>query len=125
MHHYELARQLLGAPLLDSMYLYLINIILEESSDKILLQGAWEKLIAKGITPDEPVEEPGAQSAESCPCRELEEHIAFLLGIRSPRAGQHLHNARIEMLKAMRSVIDERIEHLSRPGAKGTRIAVD
>jgi hypothetical protein len=56
MHHYELARQLLGAPLLDSMYLYLINIILEESSDKILLQGAREKLSAKGKVKTDPSE---------------------------------------------------------------------
>jgi hypothetical protein len=77
------------------------------------------------IMADKPIEEPGAQSAEPCPCRELEEHIAFLLGIRSPLARQHLRNARIEMLKAMRTVIDERIEHLSRPGAKGAKIAVD
>ena len=74
---------------------------------------------------EEPVVEPGAQSAESCPCRELEEHIALLLGVRSPAARQHLRNARIEMLKAIRAMIDNRIEHLSRPGAKGTRIAVD
>jgi hypothetical protein len=73
----------------------------------------------------EPIVEPDAQSAEFCPCRELGEHIALLLGVRSPRARQHLRNARIEMLRAMRAVIDDRIEHLSRSGAKGTKIAVD
>ncbi len=74
---------------------------------------------------EEPVMEPGAQNAESCPCRELGEHLASLLGIRSPSARQHLRNARIEMLRAIRAVIDDRIEHLSRPSTKGTRIAVD
>jgi hypothetical protein len=71
------------------------------------------------------VVEPGAPSAGTCPCQELGEHIAALLGIRSPDAKRHLRNARIEMLKAVRAVIDERIEHLSRAGAKGTKIAVD
>jgi hypothetical protein len=77
------------------------------------------------IMEDKPVAEPDTQSAESCPCRELGEHIALLLGVRSPTARQHLRNARIEMLKALRAVIDDRIEHLSRARPKGTRIAVD
>ena len=74
---------------------------------------------------EKPVLEPDDPRVESCPCRDLGEHIAALLGVRSPDAKQHLRNARIEMLKALRAVIDERIEHLSRTGAKGTKIAVD
>jgi hypothetical protein len=74
---------------------------------------------------EEPVKESGGQGVESCPCRDIEEHLAALIGIRSPAARQHLRNARIEMLKALRSVIDDRIEHLSRAAAKGTKIAVD
>jgi len=65
------------------------------------------------------------RDAESCPCRDLAEHVAALLGVRSPVARRHLRNARIEMLKALRAVIDERIEHLSRAGVKGKKIAVD
>jgi hypothetical protein len=74
---------------------------------------------------EEPVTEQGGKDVESCPCRDLEEHLAALLGVRSPVARRHLRNARIEMLKALRAVIDDRIEHLSRAGAKGTKIAVD
>jgi hypothetical protein len=74
---------------------------------------------------EEPVVEPGAPRMERCPCLDLGEHIAALLGVRSPGARRHLRNARIEMLKAMRAVIDERIEYLSRAGAKGAKIAVD
>jgi hypothetical protein len=71
------------------------------------------------------VVEPGAPRAESCPCRDLGEHIAALLGVRSPDARQHLRNARIEMLKAIRTLLDERIEQLSRSSIKGRKISVD
>jgi hypothetical protein len=74
---------------------------------------------------EEPVVEPSAPGVESCPCRDLGEHIAALLGVRSPDAKRHLRNARIEMLKAIRAMLDERIEHLSRSGTKGTKIAVE
>ena len=74
---------------------------------------------------EEPVSEPQAPPMGDCPCQHLGEHLAALLGMRSPDARRHLRNARIEMLKALRAVIDERIEHLSRSGAKGTKIAVD
>jgi hypothetical protein len=73
----------------------------------------------------EPVVEPTDTKCEACPCQHLAEHITALLGIRSPEAKQHLRNARIEMLKAVRSVIDERIDHFSRIKAKGAKIAVD
>ena len=46
------------------------------------------------------------------------------LGI-SPRVKQHLANSRIELLKAIREVIDERIEHLSTPAQQGTKIRVE
>ena len=74
---------------------------------------------------EETEQEPGTPHVESCPCRDLGEHIAALLGVRSSGAKQHLRNARIEVLKAVRAVIDERIEHLSRAGAKGTKVAVE
>ena len=69
--------------------------------------------------------EPGATREEPCPCRELGAHIAALFGVRSQDAQQHLRNARIEVLKAVRAVIDERIQHLSRTAAKGTKVAVE
>jgi hypothetical protein len=62
---------------------------------------------------------------EPCLCREITHQISAMLGIKSDEARGHLRNARIEVLKAMRSVIDDRIEHLSRTGAKGTKVPVE
>lgn len=41
------------------------------------------------------------------------------------RVQQHLENSRIEFLKAIREVIDDRIEHLSKAGNQGIKISVD
>jgi ribosome-associated translation inhibitor RaiA len=46
------------------------------------------------------------------------------LGV-SPQVRQHLANSRIEFLKAIREVIDERIEQLSKPVQQGTKIQVE
>jgi DNA-binding FrmR family transcriptional regulator len=62
---------------------------------------------------------------EPCVCREITHQIAAVFGIKSDEARGHLRNARIELLKAMRSVIDDRIEQLSRTGAKGTKVPVE
>lgn len=43
-HDYETARQSLGVTLLDSMYLYPINLVVEGPSDEIILRGALQKL---------------------------------------------------------------------------------
>jgi len=51
---YDLARQLLGVSLLDSMYLYPFNIAIEGPSDEILLRGAWEKLFSGGLVSTDP-----------------------------------------------------------------------
>jgi hypothetical protein len=40
-------------------------------------------------------------------------------------AAAHFRQARIEVLKGVREVIDHRIENLSRTSRKGTRVAVD
>lgn len=45
--------------------------------------------------------------------------------IKSEKARQHFRNARIEFLKALRTLIDERIEYLQRTGQKGTRVTVE
>jgi hypothetical protein len=59
-----------------------------------------------------------------CACGELTEAISELLGF-SPSVKQHLHNSRIEFLKAIREVIDARIDHLSGQAQKGTKVAVE
>jgi hypothetical protein len=69
---------------------------------------------------------PGAQAFAHarCACGELTEAVSELLGF-SPSVKQHLHNSRIELLKALREVIDARINHLSRQVPKGTKVAVE
>ena len=43
----------------------------------------------------------------------------------SPKVTEHFRNARIEALKGLRAVIDNRIEHLSRPAEQGRKIVVE
>jgi len=61
---------------------------------------------------------------EPCPCREVVNTVRDLLGV-SPAVRQHLTNSRIELLKAIRTVIDQRIEHLSSRDQKGTKLVVE
>ena len=61
---------------------------------------------------------------ERCLCYEVIDMFRSRLGV-SPRVKQHLANSRIEFLKAIREVIDERIEHLSKPSQQGTKITVE
>ena len=61
---------------------------------------------------------------ERCLCRELVDTVREFVGI-SPAVRQHLSNSRVEFLKAIRQVIDERIDHLSGQAQKGTKVAVE
>lgn len=61
---------------------------------------------------------------ERCLCREVLDHFRLRLGV-SPEVRQHLANSRIELLKAIREAIDERIEHLSKKAETGARIPVE
>jgi hypothetical protein len=61
---------------------------------------------------------------QGCLCRETLQRLQECLGV-SPTVKQHLANSRIEFLKAIRAVIDERIENLSSKGQRGTRVAVE
>jgi pyruvate dehydrogenase complex dehydrogenase (E1) component len=48
------------------------------------------------------------------------------MGVRSEPVRQHLRNSRIELLKAIRSMIDDRISHLSRGGEQqGTKVVIE
>ncbi len=38
---------------------------------------------------------------------------------------RHFRNSRVEFLKGIRSLLDERISHLSREETKGTRVTVE
>ncbi len=58
-------------------------------------------------------------------CREAADTVRKMLGI-SPEVKQHLTNSRIEFLKAIRSVIDDRIAHLSQTAQQqGTKVTVE
>jgi vacuolar-type H+-ATPase subunit E/Vma4 len=61
---------------------------------------------------------------QPCPCRELADTVREFLGI-SATARQHLANSRVEFLKALRAMLDARIEHLSTEPQKGTKLAVE
>jgi hypothetical protein len=61
---------------------------------------------------------------EPCPCREIVDTVREFLGI-SPAARQHLTNSRVEFLKAVREMLNARIEHLSNQAEKGTKVAVE
>lgn len=61
---------------------------------------------------------------ERCLCREVLDHLRVRLGV-SPEVRQHLANSRIEFLKAIREIIDDRIEHLSKKAEQGAKIPVE
>ena len=61
---------------------------------------------------------------ERCLCRETLDHLREHFKV-SPAVREHLANSRIEFLKAIRAVIDARIEHLSGAGQRGTKVVVE
>jgi hypothetical protein len=61
---------------------------------------------------------------ERCVCREVVDRLQDLFGV-SPAVREHLSNSRIELLKAVRAVIDDRIERLSGTGRQGAKISVE
>jgi hypothetical protein len=67
----------------------------------------------------------GERVYERCLCREAMDKFIDVFSIHNDTARQHLRNSRIEFLKAVRSVIDERIEHLSNPPEQGTKVPVE
>jgi len=62
---------------------------------------------------------------ERCVCHEVLDHLAKVFEV-SPAVREHLTNSRVEFLKAIRAVIDQRIERLSATAQQhGSRIAVE
>jgi hypothetical protein len=51
--------------------------------------------------------------------------MPFLRHCWSEATKDHFRNSRIEFLKGMRSLIDDRISHLSRHEQKGTHVTVE
>ena len=63
---------------------------------------------------------------ERCLCREAIDRFEDLFSIHTDEARQHMRNSRIEFLKGIRSLIDERIAQLSKePEHKGTHVTVE
>ncbi|MGP0071510.1 MAG: hypothetical protein ACLPWF_06210 [Bryobacteraceae bacterium] len=50
---------------------------------------------------------------------------AFLDHVWPENTREHFRNARIEMLKGVRSMLDARIDHLSKQAPKGTKVTVE
>jgi hypothetical protein len=66
----------------------------------------------------------GSSSSNRCVCNEILGHLKDHFGV-SPDVKKHLNNSRIEFLKAVRGLIDQRIDRLSNAGQQGTKIAVE
>lgn len=70
-------------------------------------------------------ERPGEQHAAGhCVCREVLDQVGKYFEV-SPAVRQHLMNSRVEFLKAIRAVLDQRIERLSASAQRGSRITVE
>lgn len=63
-------------------------------------------------------------SPERCLCREVLDQFRQNFGI-SENVREHFTNSRLEFLKGIRAVIDNRIESLGKAGQRGTKIAVE
>ncbi|MGH9686850.1 MAG: hypothetical protein ACRD5K_07155 [Candidatus Acidiferrales bacterium] len=59
-----------------------------------------------------------------CVCHEVLDHLGKVFEV-SPAVKQHLMNSRVEFLKAVRAVIDQRIERLSAAAQRGSHITVE
>jgi hypothetical protein len=69
---------------------------------------------------------PKAESAEAPRAHCIGPAIdAMLKGFFPEETRAHFRNARIEMLRGFRSIIDARIQHLSQTQEKGTTVTVE
>ncbi|MGE5645777.1 MAG: hypothetical protein ACM336_08295 [Acidobacteriota bacterium] len=66
----------------------------------------------------------GERVYERCLCREAIDWWANFFQVPQ-ETRQHIRNSRIEFLKAVRSVIDDRIAHLSSRNQEGTTVRVE
>ncbi len=66
----------------------------------------------------------GERVYERCLCREAVDQLRDRLKV-SPAVRQHLMNSRVEFLKAVRAIIDDRIDRLSTRAQPGTKVPVE
>lgn len=62
-----------------------------------------------------------------CICCEASDAIGKLFRAIGPsaRVSEHFRQSRIEFLKGIRTLLDERIEHIGQTAHKGTRVVVE
>jgi len=51
--------------------------------------------------------------------------MPMLENLVSESTRDHFRNSRVEFLKGLRSLLDERIQHMSRAESKGTKVTVE
>jgi hypothetical protein len=68
-----------------------------------------------------------SQTHERCFCCEATDTIGRFFRAMGPseEATNHFRQSRIEFLKGIRRILDDRIDHLGRAGRRGTRVTVD
>lgn len=67
----------------------------------------------------------GSQGQQTCLCQQVLNQLRECLGI-SPAVREHLANSRLEFLKAVRAVIDDRIERVAATASqRGTKVPVE
>jgi hypothetical protein len=66
------------------------------------------------------------EQAESA-CKRVKQGLEDFVNMFLPpeEATKHFREARIEMLRGFRAILDARIEHLSSRGTQGTRVTVE
>jgi hypothetical protein len=66
-------------------------------------------------------------SHSHCICCEASDAIGRLFRALGPseQVAEHFRQSRVEFLKGIRTLLDERIEHLGRTPHKGTRVVVE
>jgi hypothetical protein len=72
-----------------------------------------------------PAGEAGESKAHCAFCEMGPMISEMFYGFCSKETQQHFRNARVEVLKGFRSILDARIEHLSRERQKGTTVPVE
>jgi len=72
-------------------------------------------------------EKPGTTHPQGCIfCNVVAPQMEAMMDHLWPKGTrEHFHNARVEVLKGMRSILDARIEHLSRQERKGSKVVVE
>lgn len=72
-------------------------------------------------------ETPHAHAHGRCACCEASDAMGRIFRAFGPseNVAEHFRQSRIEFLKGIRTLLDERIEHIGRSPRKGTRVTVE